>query len=105
MESFKNEFTKIKAEYDSGESLRKRESLNEKLKGKRIALYGAGELGAEFFRCLTSRGITVEFFCDTYKTGINETTGLSIISPTQLYNEFTGGGGLLSFQRVLMRLR
>lgn len=93
MENFKEEFNKIKSEYDTGKHLKKLERLNAKLRNNRIVLYGAGALGAEFYRCLISRGIKVECFCDTYKTGVDETTGITVISPVQLANEYTAGGG------------
>jgi FkbM family methyltransferase len=97
MTNFKDEYSKIMLEYNTGKHLKKLELLDKKLRNNKVILYGAGALGAEFYRCFTRRGIKVECFCDTYKTGESETTGLPVISPAQLVNQYAvaGGGGVI----------
>lgn len=58
------------------------------LKEYNIIIYGAGITGHAVFTLLTQKaGITnIIAFCDMYKIGVDEFTGINIIKPKALYN-------------------
>ena len=59
------------------------------LSKKPLVLYGAGEIGYSVYRTLKQYGIDVSCFCDKNKIGIHKKTGLPIIAPKALTNEYS----------------
>lgn len=60
--------------------------LNELLKGKKLYLYGAGNLGKLLLKVLNDKGISVEGFFDI--------RDLSNVSGIKVYNPFTCGNSI-----------
>ena len=60
-----------------------------RLKGKRVVLFGAGNEGVCAFDILKQNGINPECFCDNYKQGVQPQTGLPIISSKELIEDYS----------------
>jgi len=60
----------------------------EKLKGKRVVLFGAGNEGVCAVDILKHNGIDPICFCDNYKQGVEPKTGLPMISTHELISNF-----------------
>lgn len=84
MNSFQYELSKIEEIYKDEQYQREIEHAKELLNAKPIILYGAGVEGFEFLNLLKLCKINLLCFCDTHKTGIEEHSGLAIISPKAL---------------------
>lgn len=96
MKSFQEEWKKIKEHYSSPEyqtSLRNAKSI---LRGKPFVLYGAGTEGAEYANILNYAECLPLCFCDKNKTGWDAVSGLSIISPARLLDDYKDTNILIS---------
>lgn len=55
--------------------------------GDNVVIFGAGNCGHRIYHILQGYGVTVRCFCDNRTAGnTDETTGLSVISPKELYD-------------------
>lgn len=56
------------------------------LKDKQVVIYAAGTTGHQINTLLAQKmkGVMVAAFCDTYKTGFDDITGIKIINPREL---------------------
>ena len=84
MRSFKEEWADIKAIYESEEFGRECKKMQAVFTSAPVVLYGAGILGVEIGKALKFCKTAPIYFCDKNKLGIEENTGLPIISPGML---------------------
>ena len=96
MKTFQTEWQSIKNFCESAEYKQEIKSAKEKLLAKPLVLYGAGAEGLEFATVLEFCGIKPACFCDTNKVGVDKSTGLSIISPKDLLNDYKNANILIS---------
>lgn len=62
--------------------------IRSRMEGKKIVIFGAGELGHKVFEVLKDRGIGIAYFCDNYLKGkTDERTGLKIAGMEELTAE------------------
>ena len=56
------------------------------LNNKKVIIFGAGSTGHQIYTLLLKKGVNARVFayCDTYKTGVDESTGLAILSVDSL---------------------
>ncbi len=96
MKSFKEEWNLIKEYYQSGkhqEEIKKSKSI---LSEKPFILYCAGVEGVEYANVLEFGKCSPVCFCDKHKTGVEPNTGIAIISPSQLLNEYKHANIIIS---------
>jgi FkbM family methyltransferase len=96
MKTFNEEFSKIKERYRSGQDMRKIYELKEKLLKKQIVLFGLGFFGVPLYKNLVNQGIRPVCFCDSKKSGCEKETGLSIIAPAQLQQDYADANVVIS---------
>ena len=89
MNIFKTELQNIRSELDSGRAKKKTEALAAEFMKKPVILYGAGTLSSFVMEHLERYHISIECFCDTYRSGVHKTTGLPIISAEQLKSNYS----------------
>ncbi|MDR1803639.1 MAG: FkbM family methyltransferase [Treponema sp.] len=97
MKSFEEEFAEIQQLCQSSEYIREVEQLNRLLSHGDLVLYGAGALGVILASNLKSYGIKAACFCDKNKAGtIEKESGLPIVSPQTLVNDYPGANIVIS---------
>jgi len=84
MKSFREEFNSIRRLCESDKYKNEIDNLQKSLLRQPIVLYGAGSAGVAVARIFRNRGLDVVCFCDKNKTGIQQDTGIPIISPQML---------------------
>lgn len=89
MRNFAEELSEIKKKCNSKEYRYEIQNTMIFLSQKPIVLYGAGEIGYSVYMTLKQHGVNVACFCDKNKTGAHEKTGLPIIAPIALKNEYS----------------
>ncbi len=94
--SFQEEYQKIEQKYLLGEWEKEKKLLKQKLQEKPIVLYGLGFFGAVIVRNFKLENIEVECFCDSKKRGIDNETGLNIISPEELVSQYGNANIVIS---------
>lgn len=88
MKDFDTEWEKVKAYYLSGKHQQEIKKSRQILLEKPFVLYGAGVEGIEFANVLAFGQCSPVCFCDKNKSGMEPYTGLSIISPNQLLDQY-----------------
>ncbi|MHC1724168.1 MAG: FkbM family methyltransferase [Aminipila sp.] len=88
MRNFDEELSEIKKKCDSEEYKYEIQNTMTFLSQKPLVLYGAGEIGYSVYLTLKQHGIDVACFCDKNKIGVHNKTGLPIITPNALKNEY-----------------
>ena len=88
MKSFKEEYAEIKLFCESDEFRREIECTKQRLLRKPVVLYGAGAVGVSAAGVFKHYGIEVNCFCDKGKVGVQNETGLPIISPQKLLTDY-----------------
>jgi len=96
LKPFNEEFAKIEERYMSGKDAEKLALLKNQLTSRPVVLYGLGFFGGVIVKNFAKHGINVECFCDSYKTGTDSETGLSIISPAILLDKFSDANVVVS---------
>ncbi|MCI1990149.1 MAG: FkbM family methyltransferase [Oscillospiraceae bacterium] len=86
--SFEEEYAKIEGRYRSGRDSIRLSKLKRRLLSRPIVLFGLGFYGVPAYRNFVSHGIIPKCFCDSKKSGCEKETGLPIVSPTQLQQEY-----------------
>lgn len=89
VKSFEEEVENIKRVCESKNFRREIERTKALLSEKPLILYGAGAVGISAAKAFEHYGIKVCCFCDKHKKGIQEETGLPIISPQILIGEYS----------------
>ncbi len=89
MDNFYEELAQIKQEYAAGEHRRKLDFLLNTLRSQPFVIYGSGHLGQIIYQYLSKREIKAEAFCDTFRSGIDKTTGIPLIVPEELNTSYT----------------
>lgn len=88
MKSFEQELENIKRICESEEFKQEIEKTKAFLLENPLILYGAGAVGVSAANIFKHYNISVSCFCDKNKTGIHAETGLPIISPQILADEY-----------------
>lgn len=94
--NFTDEYLKIKEEYSRFQWKKEKQALKDKLLERPIILYGVGFFGGVIVKNFIAEGINVECFCDSNKKGVDQETGLKIISPNELKKEYYNANVLIS---------
>jgi FkbM family methyltransferase len=89
MKSFIEELQVIKAQCDSSVAKERIEVLASAFRSKPVILYGAGTLSTFVMDHLSTHNVQVECFCDTFRSGVHQSTGLPIISAEQLKSQYS----------------
>lgn len=89
--NFQEELDTIKADLKSAAFHAELKRTRNLLCHKPIILYGAGRMGVSAAAFFHYYGIKVTCFCDKHKVGIEEETGLPIISPQILAGQYPDG--------------
>ncbi|TWH60039.1 FkbM family methyltransferase [Desulfitobacterium sp. LBE] len=89
MKSFKEELQAIKEQCNSGVVKQRIEVLASAFRSKPVILYGAGTLSTFVMNNLSAHNVQVECFCDTFRSGVHQATGLPIISAEQLKSQYS----------------
>lgn len=89
MNNFYAELTQIKTAYITGEHRKKLNNLLDILRKHPFVIYGSGNLGQILYAYLIKQGIRAEAFCDTFRSGIDKTTGIPLIVPEELNANYT----------------
>ncbi|TCL36126.1 FkbM family methyltransferase [Anaerospora hongkongensis] len=89
MDNFYEELAQIKQEYAKGEHRKKLDFLLNTLRSQPFVIYGSGHLGQIIYQYLLKQGIKAEAFCDTFRSGIDKTTGVPLIVPEALNASYT----------------
>lgn len=89
MRNFTEELSEIKKKCNSKEYKCEIQNTMSFLSQKPLVLYGAGEIGYSVYITLKQYGVDVACFCDKNKIGTHEKTGLPIIAPKALKNEYS----------------
>jgi len=84
MDNFYEELAQIKEVYADGEHQKKLDSLLDILRTRPFVIYGSGNLGQILYSYLLKLGIKAEAFCDSFRRGIDKTTGMPLIVPEEL---------------------
>jgi FkbM family methyltransferase len=107
--SFRDSLDEI---WQSGNSHMQKERISNAintLKSSPLILYGAGAEGVSFAQKLMLSGISPLCFCDKNKTGIENFSGLRIVAPATLTNEYKHANILISsttyFEEIKKDLR
>lgn len=88
MKSFVEELKDIKAQCSSSAFRQGIESLASVFRAKPVILYGAGTLSTFVMDRLSKHSVQIECFCDTFRSGVHQATGLPIISAEQLKDNY-----------------
>ena len=96
MNYFQTEFARIKAKYESGDHQKEKQSLKQQLLSRQVVLYGLGFFGGVIVKNFNTEGIPVACFCDSKKTGIDQETGLQIITPSELREKYSQANVVIS---------
>ena len=96
MEGFREEFAKIKRLCESREYTGEIERIKQAVAQRDLVLYGAGVVGVSLASALRYHGMDVTCFCDKNKTGVQKETGLPIISPQTLLNDYSEANIVIS---------
>ncbi|MEG6520883.1 FkbM family methyltransferase [Desulfotomaculum sp. 1211_IL3151] len=89
MNNFYTELTQIKKAYIAGENRKRLDNLLDTLRKNPFVIYGSGNLGQILYSYLMKQGIKAEAFCDTFRSGIDKTTGIPLIVPEELNASYT----------------
>ncbi|MDL2263819.1 FkbM family methyltransferase [Synergistaceae bacterium OttesenSCG-928-I11] len=85
MLSFSDELSAIIFEYNTNKNIEKLESFGGlRSKSKALVIYGCGAFGHSLYDFFAKHNIEITAFCDTFKNGVDPSTGLAIISPDSL---------------------
>ncbi|WP_144678204.1 FkbM family methyltransferase [Desulfitobacterium sp. LBE] len=96
MNSFKQKFEEIKAQYNKHNPFNAIVEKKELFSQKPLILYGYGVYSSTIISLCNELGIEIDAICDSYKTGIYGDMGMEIISPERLKNEFRGANIIIS---------
>lgn len=88
MRSFAEEFEEIREFCESDNFRREVERTKTLLSSRPLILYGAGVVGVSYANMIKARGVKPSCFCDKNKKDIEKQTGLPIISPKSLKEQF-----------------
>ncbi len=94
--SFQEELKKIEDRYYKKEWKQARQELKERLLSRPIVLYGLGFFGGVIVKNFANEGISVQCFCDSKKHGIDAETGLKILSPQELTEQYSDANIVIS---------
>lgn len=94
--TFQDEFKKLEQEYQTGIWKEERRQLKETLLSRPVILYGLGFFGGVIVKNLSKEGIAVKHFCDGKKRGMDPETGLSILSPQELAEQYADANVVIS---------
>ena len=94
--SFQEELKKIEDRYYKKEWKQARQELKERLLSRPIVLYGLGFFGGVIVKNFANEGIPVQCFCDSKKRGIDAETGLKILSPQELTEQYSDANIVIS---------
>ncbi len=86
--SFKQEFEKIKEQYNTGEHIRKQKALIDRLSQCPLAIFGCGGYGKRVYHTLSELGLEVCCFVDNFKTGHFQQTHIPIVSPQTVKDSY-----------------
>lgn len=96
VKSFEEEVENIKRVCESENFRCEIERTKALLSEKPLILYGAGAVGISVAKVFEHYGIKVSGFCDKNKTGMQEETGLPIISPQILAGQYPDANIIIS---------
>lgn len=88
MDRFRDNIVEIESLYYSGAVKKQQQTIIESWGDRPVLLYGAGTLSAFVMEHLKRHGISIKGFCDTYRSGVHEQTGLPILSPQSLMEQY-----------------
>jgi FkbM family methyltransferase len=88
MDTFKNEFAKIEAEYNLGNQFKAFDKLKADTAGRALIIYGCGFGGVNIAHVCAIKGIKIDGVCDANKNGVFEGTGQKIMSPSEMRGKF-----------------
>lgn len=88
MREFEAELEEIRQICDGERYQWETERVRERCSGRPLILYGAGAIGVSVERILRRYHVQAACFCDKNKSGIQADTGLPVISPRQMADQY-----------------
>lgn len=85
---FEKELEQIRQITGSAVYTQRIQAMRRRFSSRPLILYGAGAIGSSAARFLSHYDIAVRCFCDKNKSGIQESSGLPIISPHQMIQQY-----------------
>jgi FkbM family methyltransferase len=93
---FQIKFAEMKDLYMTGTTRKTLEALKIKLNSRPIVCYGLGFYGGIIVKYFKEQGLNVACFCDSKKRGVDSETGLIIISPQELIEQYSNANIVIS---------
>jgi FkbM family methyltransferase len=96
MTEFQSKFAEMKDLYMTGTTRKTLEALKIMLNSRPIICYGLGYFGGVIVKYFKEQGLNVTCFCDSKKRGVDSETGLPIISPQELGEQYSNANIVIS---------